>query len=332
MTIAFITKGYDSFIDFIKAYAILCVLIGHSMLPLEKMGYCAWAGMQVPLFILVQSFHFYKKNQASIKIGKILRRVILPFLIIEFTTALTAYGLHAYNCNTLIDKLLASGGYGPGSYYPWIYLQVALLLPISALLLKSVNKTSSLIIFLIVCEGLEILFSFSHVSEPVYRLLAARYIFLLYIGWLWTKEGIIINRTTVLLATFSLISIIYFQYFSRNDEPWFFSTGWKYHRWPCYYYVAYGLTSILYYIWTKINRNEVVLKIVKTLAASSYEIFLIQMTVRFLFQKDYFLFQSKILTFALWLMMFWIVSIFGGILLNILLYNRNNVLYIKDQE
>jgi len=67
--ITFNTKGYDGFIDFIKAYAIICVLIGHTLIPyLHDIGYCIWAGMQVPLFILVQSFHGYKKERYRLRV------------------------------------------------------------------------------------------------------------------------------------------------------------------------------------------------------------------------------------------------------------------------
>lgn len=75
MTISFNTKGYDVFIDFIKAYAIMCVLFGHTFLWLDKVGYGVWAGMQVPLFILVQAFHWYKKDKPVINFVKILKRV-----------------------------------------------------------------------------------------------------------------------------------------------------------------------------------------------------------------------------------------------------------------
>jgi len=61
-TVSFNKTGYDPFIDFIKAYAILCVLIGHTLPFTDYWGYGLWAGMQVPLFVLVQVFHGFKKD------------------------------------------------------------------------------------------------------------------------------------------------------------------------------------------------------------------------------------------------------------------------------
>jgi fucose 4-O-acetylase-like acetyltransferase len=81
--ITFNKKGYDSFIDFIKAYAIICVLIGHTLPHHDYWGYGLWAGMQVPLFILVQAFHCFKKESYSFSLKKVLWRVIIPFVAIQ---------------------------------------------------------------------------------------------------------------------------------------------------------------------------------------------------------------------------------------------------------
>jgi len=315
--IPFITNGYDGFIDFIKAYAILCVLFGHSLLPLEKLGYCLYAGIQVPLFILVQVFHCYKKELIAFDIKKIFNRIFLPFIVVETCTVFLALSFNLYDYDTLLSILLTRGGFGNGSYYPWLYLQIALLLPLFAPLLKKLSKRTSFIAFLLICEGIEILCSYIGISDNLYRVLAIRYIFLLYLGWQWAKEGIIINWISMLLSFISLVSIIYFEYFSVNDEPWFFFTGWSYHRWPCYFYVAYGFTSILYYVWLKIKQTKLIFEGIKILAASSYEIFLVQMTVRFFFKREtiFFINNGK-LAFFLWLTIFWGVSIGGGIIMH----------------
>lgn len=107
--ITFNTKGYDGFIDFIKAYAIICVLFGHTFLWLDKVAYGVWAGMQVPLFILIQSFHAYKRDKLNINIRKILQRVLLPFFIIEVITFGLSLLFMDYDCNELIHKGIGGG-------------------------------------------------------------------------------------------------------------------------------------------------------------------------------------------------------------------------------
>ena len=44
-TITFNKSGYDPFIDYIKAFAIICVLIGHTFPFPEYWGYRLFAGM-----------------------------------------------------------------------------------------------------------------------------------------------------------------------------------------------------------------------------------------------------------------------------------------------
>ena len=234
--ITFNKEGYDPFIDFIKAYAIVCVLIGHTLVLHDYWGYGLWAGMQVPLFVLVQAFHGFKKETPSINLKKIFLRVVLPYIIIQAIPFIYLLCKDPF----LIYSFLGGGGTGPGSYYPWVYIQIALLLPFVK---KWIDKNKEhqpkvLITFLIICELFEILFSVINLPDGLYRLLAVRYIFLLYLAWLWVKDGIVINRLTVLLSILSFLAIVYFEYFSVDDEILFYKTAWKYHRWPCYFFVA----------------------------------------------------------------------------------------------
>lgn len=205
-------------------------------------------------------------------------------------------------------------------------MQVALLLPLFLLLLKRVDKVTALVIFLIVCEGTEILFSVVNLPNHIYRLLAARYILLFYFGWLWVKEGVRINWLTIVLSITSLCFILFFEYSTVDKEPWFINAGFRFHRWPCYFFVAYGFTALLHMLWLKISRVGFIVRIVKILAAASYEIFLIQMTVIYLFHKTMLGFITNgVLRYSVWLIIVWIVSIIGGILLNKLMnHQREN--------
>lgn len=126
--VSFNKKGYDSFIDFLKAYSILLVVCGHA-LPVEFYDYTlfwVWGGMQVPLFVLIQVFHAYKKGvKPKLNWSSLLTRIIVPFVAIQAVIivykALIGGGM-------LWTSFLTSGGFGPGSYYIWIYLQIAVLL------------------------------------------------------------------------------------------------------------------------------------------------------------------------------------------------------------
>lgn len=283
--ITFNKTGYDPFIDFIKAYAIICVLIGHTLFLHDYWGYGLWAGMQVPLFVLVQAFHSFKKETPDFNLKKILLRVILPYVVVQSIALIFLF----CKAPSGIYSFVGSGGAGPGSYYPWIYIQIALLLPLVKKWIDKNrnNKTKVLITFLLICESFEILFSVIDLPDRIYRLLAVRYIFLLYLAWLWVKDGIIINRLTIFLSVLSFIAIVYFEYFSVDDEILFYKTAWKYHRWPCYFFVANGGGYLLRMVFELLKNSLFAMKIIKLLAKCSYEIFLIQMLVIYVYPDSF---------------------------------------------
>lgn len=331
--ITFNTKGYGGFIDFIKAFAIICVLFGHTFTPiLDKVGYGLWAGMQVPLFILVQVFHCFKKDNVTFNFKKVMRRVMIPFLVMEIIALALVLQIYKNDVKFLIFNGLIGGGYGPGSYYPWIYIQVAVLLPFFSWIYKSLGKINALIFSLLLCEGLELFFSFVRFSDTIYRLLVIRYLFLFYLGWIWVKDGIKNNWITNTLSVISLLATVWFVYFYTNIEPWFYDTSWTTHRWPCFVFVAYGLTSFLYCIWRGCKDNERFVTCVKQLASCSYEIFLVQMILLFFIgvKKTFFdLIRNQLSYYLVYIIIVWAISIIGGIMLNKILTRLNKKNFSK---
>lgn len=57
----------------------------------------------------------------------------------------------------------------------------------------------------------------------------------------------------------------------------FYNTGWGTHRWICYFWVGFAFVGILRWLYRAVSKNEKANRIVKQLAAASYEIFLVQM-------------------------------------------------------
>lgn len=108
--ILFKKNGYDGFIDFIKAYAIIAVLIGHTVPNLDKVAYFVWLGMQVPLFLLIQAFHVFKKDNPKVMLSKIFQRVLVPFFFIEIITAILALLLLHITPKSLAISMLTGGG------------------------------------------------------------------------------------------------------------------------------------------------------------------------------------------------------------------------------
>ena len=101
--------GYEPFLDFLKAYSIICVLIGHTLPYLNKVGAPLWLEMQVPIFVLVQAFHVLKKPSSKLDLKKIFFRIVLPYLFVLLGIIL-AYFYFDKMTNELIMRGLIGGG------------------------------------------------------------------------------------------------------------------------------------------------------------------------------------------------------------------------------
>lgn len=108
--ITFNKEGCDSFIDVIKAYAIICVLAGHTFSHLDQTGYGLWYGMQVPLFVLIQVFHAFKKDNQFFNSKKILWRIFIPFIILQMGLFLLLLLFSKISFDALITQTIIGGG------------------------------------------------------------------------------------------------------------------------------------------------------------------------------------------------------------------------------
>lgn len=328
--IKFNINGYDPFIDFIKAYAIICVIIGH-LLPiniLPYLGYSIWMGMQVPLFILIQAFHVFKKrSSANFNLKKIFTRILLPYILIQFSIFLLLSNFSRLGIEEIVNKF-EWGGFGPGSYYPWIYLQAAFILYWIHPYMTKFTQFNLFILFIILCEFFEIISSIIDLNPEVHRILVIRYIFLIYLGYIWVKDGIRINGKTIIISLISLIACIYFYYYSIDDEPLFYKTVWETHRWPCYYFVSNLMIILLYKFWFKIKNNVYFNKVINVLSKCSYEIFLVQMAIIPLF-PSLSIINNTYTRFGIRFSIIFVLCICGGIIGNKIYSNIVNYIETK---
>lgn len=312
-SLIFNKDGYDPFIDFLKAYSILCVVIAHILPPgiYKYILFQVWGAMQVPMFILIQVFHAYKRGQKPKQNWtSLLKRIILPFVAVQTVII----GFKAINGGgNLWVSFLTGGGYGPGSYYIWIYLQIAILLVVLWPWLRRLSLNETLVIFLIISVGFELVFSVLDCPERLYRLLCVRYLFLIPLGFIWVEKGVLINKKTVLYSVISIVAVLFFVFTNYDLEPFFYNTGWKTHRWICYFYLPILLTYGLYLIWTRMKENQVIEKAVKWTAARSYEIFLSQMAVLVCLPFACFSVLIKgFVGFSIWAVLVLTLSLFFG--------------------
>lgn len=280
-TILLSKEGYDPFIDYLKGVSILFVILAHCLPLQEYILFSLWGAQAVPLFLLVQVFHSYKKSVGCISVSydlkKLFHRIFKPFLLLVVIQLLLLIFIQQKNPIVTIKNAILSGGIGPGSYYVWIYVQFFFLLPIVGIVNQRIRGGYLLLIFTMLCIALEMLCTYIHIPAGLYRLLAIRYVYLICLGYIWTISGIEINKRTILLSFISILFILMFTYTSINLEPLFFNNDWKICHWVCYFYVAYLFVYLLHkiYQWSSRYLNSLFCLMGKC----SYEIFLLQMFV-----------------------------------------------------
>ena len=278
-------NGYDPFIDFIKGVCILLVVLTHC-LPDHIRAYTLfplWGNPAVPIFLLIQVFHTYKKgvDMANVNFKKIWKRIVKPFILTELLiisiVCIQIVSKKNIVWNDFITSTLMQGGYGPGSYYPWIYVQFAIILPLITHIFKYIKGIWLAITFIIISEFIEILCSIIGIPEWFYRLSFLRYTFLIYLGYLLTN-GYSLNIKTVVLSVISIVSVLFFSYYDISLSPFIFDTGWKTCHWICYFYIAFLIIPLIkrQYIRTCIY-IPCVKDYIEKMGRYSYEIFLFQM-------------------------------------------------------
>ena len=92
---------YHGAVDYIKAIAIVCVVITHSGLrgsdpdlsALERIIRQSWVGFQVPAFFLVAGFLYHKREQISLpEMLRRLSRILVPYLIASVIALMLGFG------------------------------------------------------------------------------------------------------------------------------------------------------------------------------------------------------------------------------------------------
>jgi len=281
--IEFSKIGRDLSLDFVKGLCILLVLLHHTTGEAfhENSLFYVWGYPAVPLFLLIQVFQSYKNGYESRPWGllKIWRRAVMPFLIVE--VLITACYL-IFNPNLSWRQYFYGasywGGAGPGSYYPWIYIQFALLLPLFRPFFRYIKGSWLTIIFLLLAVGGEVACSVVQMPEWMYRLLFIRYVFLIYLGYLLVEKGVVLNIVTLTLSVVSLIVLYHLEIKEVDWSPWLYdSKGWRAFHWICYFYIAYPMLYILCKVFYRLPANGFLENTICALGSHSYAIYIFQL-------------------------------------------------------
>jgi len=169
---------------------------------------------------------------------------------------------------------------GSGGYYPWIYIQFAVLLMFLApIFRKWGNQTLLMILFAVISQLLEVLCCLFQMPEWLFRLCAVRYFFIIYLGSILAMKGFELNKKTFSIGLVSLICLCFFAFKDVNLRPFFYTgmSAWRTCHWMNYFYVCFILLFVIRWTYQKLQSSKKIEKWIRDMGKYSYEIFMFQM-------------------------------------------------------
>lgn len=285
-------NGYDPFIDYLKGYCILAVILQHCLRELrDDVMFAYWGTLAVPIFLILQSFHVFRKDRIGVQrrqLANMCQRICIPFIVVTLIGFFLQLIFRDISFIDLAKTTIRAGGisFDSGSYYFWVYIQFFFLIPLIYWIFRrfNVNLVVGGVIFILVSLLIELYFSCGHMPYWLYRLCCLRYIFLIYLGLIWSRNGIVLNVTTFSLSVLSIIFLTIFVYTDINTEPFFYQKGWKECHWICYFYPAFLFIHILKWIYGRLPSS--IKSLLEEIGKYSWEIFLMQMFFFAMFPKQ----------------------------------------------
>lgn len=179
-------------IDYLKAVSIIMVIITHyNWQDKTTPFFTLLIAMAVPIFMLLTSYNFTMsfERRTSGKIGELydgatllprLVRFVVPYALIYVAEVILWRSRgKVYTVKELFLNF-AEGGFGPGSYYFPILIQLLFVFPLLYLLIRKFSW-KGVIAVAALNFGYELLVKLSGMPKTTYRLLLFRY--LLYLGF-----------------------------------------------------------------------------------------------------------------------------------------------------
>lgn len=279
--ISFKKEGYDPLIDYIKGLCILFVIWTHCMNrgELSSILFPYWGDTAVPIFIIIQVFHYYKKGVGVRlpSLPKLWKRILRPYIVMVALMFIAQFFMYYDITDGTFSPSLYWEKRGPGSYYIFIYIEMAFVIPLFAPLFRRLSTKWLLVIFIFLSQLVETICSLTYCPDNIYRIIFPRYIFLIFIGYLLAIKGLKLNKQTITAGIFSMLFIYLFTYLRYDMEPFFCThlSLWPLCHWICYIYITYFFMTFIKYTYTRFRYSSITTYIEK-IGKLSYEIYLFQ--------------------------------------------------------
>ena len=280
-------------VDIVKGIAIISVILLYTfsseILLIIGAPFHIWQA--VPIFILIAGFiwsHSLSRRHPNIS-GEVsgvkilysdlshfirrFKRILLPFWVIFIVEIFAIFLILKENLTAFdIFSLFCSGGYGSGSYFIPVILQLIIIAPIIYwLAIKNPNRM--LLFVFTISLLLEFLAIMLNISESSYRLLFIRYLFALALGvWFYLSK----DQPIKLILCGAGIGFLYILFVNYLDFQFpFIFPAWRSQHAPSFFYTLL-LVIVIFIVYSKIQ-NKKIFASIESMGIASWHIFLIQM-------------------------------------------------------
>lgn len=277
-------------LDFLKGFAILWVVLEHALPTSIAKGFTmVFPFKAVPVFFSITLYLMFRKFSGKQeyfrdwyqweRFWQMFKKVFIPFFLVLLIQVLILL-----NKQERVISVIYAGGYGPGAYYPWVYLQMWFLAPVLFWIVDR-KKWCGVLLLLVICVALNVILSYvCIVPAGLYRLLAIRYFFLAAIAYIWLHHE---DYNKFVLLSLGFVSLLYLWYFRSADlTPVVYNApGWTIHNYPGYFFTLVMIVFLLAF--AKENKDLKVMKFFKWCGENSWYIFLAQMFIMGFFHSEH---------------------------------------------
>ena len=263
------SKKYYLWIDNVKGLAIILVMLHHCNY-LNGKENLQWFQHAVPLFLFCSAFllrnadinNYFSRR----RLLRLYSRIIRPYFLAE----LFVLTIIAILCLLRKDvfpysfsHLLRFAGVGPGSYFPILYVQCWCVIPFLIVLKRHLTFSGSFVLFFFLCLILETLFYVLDGQRVwLWRLLAVRYLMILYVG-VFYEEFIKRKQLAAVLIVLSVVLAVVDIYFYPFDN-----LGWN----GTHCFTSFYILLLIPFL------QKLCINWLAIVGKYSYEIFLLQMS------------------------------------------------------
>ncbi|AGA70598.1 acetyltransferase, fucose-4-O-acetylase [Desulfitobacterium dichloroeliminans LMG P-21439] len=284
-------------LDYLKAICIIFVVITHTAISSDlriRFLFPFYIDMAVPIFMIISGYT-YSMSLENRSIHSVLEwfeaknfsdkflRIFSPFIIaflIEIVDKVGIKNIIDLRININLKSIaigFLTGGWGPGSYYFPVLIQLLIIFPFIYFLIKQKNTVG--ITYIVLIQFLfEITIQLLKIPVSAYRLMFLRYLGCVMIGVIYYlyKDVIkdVLKSNTILHILFSVGFVFIFSLRYLGYKPLIFKF------WPTTSFPSAFYAFTLVYIFSKVDITQfsiVLHNVLSILGKSSYHIFLVQM-------------------------------------------------------